>query len=48
MNLLLAFLLATVVYGLVTERLDRRAYGFVAGCACLITALFFVFQRFWV
>jgi hypothetical protein len=47
MKLLLVFLLATVIFGLVTEQLDFRAYGFVAGCACIMTALFYVFTRFW-
>ncbi len=47
MKLLLAFLLATVVIGLVTDRLDGRTYALVIAGSLFTTALFFTFQRFW-
>ena len=47
MKLLLVFLLGMVVLGLVTDRLDRRTYTLVAGCAVATTGLFFGFERFW-
>jgi hypothetical protein len=46
-KLLLVFLLGMVVLGLVTDRLDRRIYALVAGCATVTTGLFFTFERFW-
>lgn len=47
MKLLLAFLLGTVVLGLVTDRLDGRTYGLMLAGSLFTTALFFTFQRFW-
>jgi hypothetical protein len=47
MKLLLAFLLAMVILGLVADRFDRRTYALVAGCATFTTGLYFAFDRFW-
>lgn len=47
MKLVIAFLLSMVVLGLVTERFDTRIYVAAAGASTLMTALFFVFVRFW-
>jgi len=47
-QLLLVFLLATVVIGLVTERLDRRVYALVAGGSLITTLLFYGMGRWWV
>lgn len=45
MKLLLAFLLSMVVIGLVTDRLDGRAYALVTGAAVLVTAMYFTMTR---
>jgi uncharacterized SAM-binding protein YcdF (DUF218 family) len=47
-KLLLIFLLACVIVGLFTERLDRRVYAVIAGGALFTTALFFTMGRWWV
>jgi hypothetical protein len=46
-KLLLGFLLATVVLGIMTDKLDVRIYLFIIGGAVFMTGLFFTFQRFW-
>jgi hypothetical protein len=48
MKLFLAYLLAMVVLGLVTERLSARVYGLVLLAAVITTALFYELERFWV
>jgi hypothetical protein len=46
-KLVLVFLLAMVVLGLVTDRLDTRVYLIVFSGAMMLTGLFFSLQRFW-
>lgn len=46
MKLLLVFLLAMVVLGLCTNRLDWRVYGLVCGMALMTTGAYFVAERF--
>lgn len=46
MRLLLVFLLAMVVLGLVTDRLDWRTYTLVLGISTMTTAVYFFLERF--
>jgi hypothetical protein len=46
-KLLLIFLLATVLIGLFTDRLERRTYALIAGGSLFTTALFFTMGRWW-
>jgi hypothetical protein len=46
-NLLLAFLLSSVLLGLVTSRLDRWTYLTVVSGSIGVTMLYFGLQRFW-
>jgi len=48
MKLFLAYLLAMVVLGLVSERLSARVYGLVFLAAMITTVLFYELERFWV
>jgi len=47
-QLLLGFLLSSVVIGLFTERLDRRVVAMIAGGSLITTVLFYSMGRWWV